>query len=63
MVESTLESFTSLLVPMLALLGVGLLWLLIRSVFRLASRTFLLGCGMLFGLGVAWLFVAAVKFF
>jgi hypothetical protein len=59
----TLESFTSLLVPMLALLGAGLLWLFVRGALRLASRTFLLGCGLIFGLGAAWLFIAAVKFF
>lgn len=52
------EVLMDLLPPMLALLFLGLVWVVLRGVLRLASKVFFLGCGTLAGLGLAWALIS-----
>ncbi len=56
-----IEQFQELLMPMLGLLVIGVAWLVLRGVLRLATRTVALGCGLILGLGLAWVLIALVS--
>ncbi len=48
-----IEQFQELLIPMLGLLAIGVVWLVVRGLLRLVTRTVALGCGLLLGVGLA----------